>query len=119
MLVKWIPVRLHGWLDEVATMSYLVAAFVTPVHGLAFGLLLAGAAVHFLNTRLTDYPQGQLKLYSLATHAKIELAEGLVMLVAAFAFVGASLDQQLTFAILGGSQLGAALLGDTRLPQAA
>lgn len=118
MLVQWIPVRLHGWLDEVATASYLAAAWLLGFQGLAQLLLLLGAAVHFINTRLTDYPQGQLRLYSLATHAKIELAEGVVMLAAALVLPALNMDQRLTFGVFGVSQLAAAAAGSTRLPEA-
>jgi hypothetical protein len=111
MLVRWIPVRLHGWLDEVATLSYVGAALLLGVDGLALAWLLGGAAVHFANTRLTDYPQGQLKLYSLAAHARIELVEGLSMLAAAL-LPGLLPLQQAVFVAFGVSQLGAALTGD-------
>jgi hypothetical protein len=119
MLVRWIPVRLHGWLDEVATASYMGAAFLGGFEGLAFWTLLFGAALHFTNTRLTDYPQGQLKAYSLATHAKIELGEGLIMLGAAPLLPGLLLEQRLTFVVFGASQLLAAVAGDTHLSEPA
>lgn len=112
MLFPLLPIRLHGWLDEVATLSYLVVAFTQRFTGLAFGLLVLMAAVHFTNTRLTDYPQGQLKAYSLALHAKIELAEGLLLLAAA-TLLPLDLDQRVWFLIFGGSQLMAALTAKT------
>jgi hypothetical protein len=116
MIVRWIPVRLHGWLDEVATASYIGAAFFGGFEGLAFWFLLFGAALHFTNTRLTDYPQGQLALYPLATHAKIELGEGVFMLGAAALLPGLLLEQQLTLVVFGVSQVLAAIASDTRLP---
>lgn len=119
MLVRWIPVRLHGWLDEVATASYMGAALLGGFEGLAFWTLLFGAALHFTNTRLTDYPQGQLKAYSLATHAKIELGEGLLMLGAAPLLPGLQLEQRLTFVVFGVSQVAAAIAGDTRVTEPA
>ena len=45
MIVRWIPVRLHGWLDEVATSSYIGAAFFGGFEGVAFWFLLFGAAL--------------------------------------------------------------------------
>jgi hypothetical protein len=119
MLVRWIPVRLHGWLDEVATASYMGATFLGGFEGLAYWTLLFGAALHFTNTRLTDYPQGQLKAYSLATHAKIELGEGLTMLGAAPVLPGLLLEQRLIFVVFGVSQVLAAVVGDTGVTEAA
>ena len=116
MLIPLVPIRLHGWLDEFATLSYLGSALFLGFQGAAFWLLLVAAAFHFANTRLTDYPQGQLKVYSLATHAKLELVEGLFVLGATFALPTQTTDQWVTLTVLGASQLAAALAGDTRMP---
>jgi len=70
-----IPARLHGWLDEAATATYLVFAWL--LHGPAAGLAAFGAAVHFANTRLTNYPQGTVRVLPFRVHALIELGEGL------------------------------------------
>jgi hypothetical protein len=118
MLFPWIPVRLHGWLDELATLAYVGFALFAGYEASVRWLLVMAALVHFGNTRLTDYPQGQLKAYSLATHAKIELAEGLVLLVGAAASSSA-LVARLTLAVLGLGQVAAALAGDTRAPRGA
>ena len=116
MLFPLIPIRLHGWLDEFATLSYLAAAVALGFEGAALWLLVFAAAFHFANTRLTDYPQGHWRAYSLATHAKLEFIEGLGLLIAAWFLRFETSEQQLTFVIFGASQLGAALAGDTRLP---
>jgi hypothetical protein len=116
MLFPFLPVRLHGWLDEVATLSYLAVAFAFGFEGAGFWLLLLAALVHFTNTRLTDYPQGQLKAYTLATHAKIELTEGLALLGAAALLASSPELQRILLAVLGGSQLLAALTAQTRWP---
>ena len=113
MLFPLLPVRLHGWLDEVATLSYLGVAFARGFEGVAFWLLLFVAALHFVNTRLTNYPQGQLKAYSLTTHAKIELGEGLLLLAAA-ALLASSTEQRVWFLLFGGAQLSAALISETQ-----
>jgi hypothetical protein len=115
MLMSLIPVRVHGWLDEFASVSYVGGALLLGFKGPAFWLLLAAGAYHFANTRLTDYPQGQLKVYSLATHAKLELLEGIAVLTAALSLPGQSGEQRLLLGVLGVSQLIAALAGDTRV----
>lgn len=78
MLYAFIPVRLHGILDEVVAALYLVGAYLLGLQGVAFG----GAGVHFLLTRFTDYPEGTWKVIPFRVHAFIELGEG----VAAFGF---------------------------------
>ena len=116
MLFPLIPVRLHGWLDEIATLSYLAVAFAFGFEGTPLWLLLLAALVHFTNTRLTNYPRGQFKAYGLKTHAKIELLEGLGLLVAAAALSQQTPLQRGLFLLFGVSQLSAALAGDTRGP---
>src|SRR5438477_615882 len=112
MLFPLIPVRLHGWLDEIATLSYLGVAVAFGFEGVGLWLLLLAALVHFANTRLTDYPQGQLKAYGLKTHAKIELLEGVGLLAAAAALAHQTALQRGLFVLFGVSQLSAALAGD-------
>jgi hypothetical protein len=68
---------------------------------------LAAAAMHFLLTRLTDYPQGTWKLIPFPTHAFVELGEGVAILVAA-ALLGAQPAAARVFlAFMGSSQLTA------------
>ena len=112
MSLRVIPVRLHGWLDELATASYVGAALFGGFEPGARWLMLAGALVHFANTRLTDYPQGQFKLYPLAAHARVELVEGFAMLLGALLIDGER-EQTLTLLVFAASQIGAAVFGRT------
>jgi hypothetical protein len=116
VLLPWIPARLHGWLDELATLTYVAAALLLHYGGAAFVLLLAAAAVHFLNTRLTDYPEGQLKLYGLKVHARIELVEGMGTALAFVLLPELTTTQRAVGAALGVLQIGAATLADLRWP---
>jgi hypothetical protein len=124
MLFPLIPARLHGWLDDVVVLLYLVGAFVVGLRGTALAIAVSGAAVHFALTRLTNYPQGTFKLIPFRVHAFIELAEGLAVLAATLAFAGdRPLAQRLFLMLMGASQLGAFALSDygppTRRPTAA
>jgi hypothetical protein len=114
MLLGWIPLRLHGWLDEIATASYLAAAWALHFGGLALAVVVGAALVHFANTRLTDYPRGQLALYSMRVHARIELAEGLALLAAAIALPTANGLQTGALGFFGVAQVGAATLSKLR-----
>ncbi len=88
MIYPLIGARLHGWLDDIVTLTYLAGAWLIGLHGLAIAVAIAGAAVHFLLTRLTDYPQGTIKLIPFRTHAFIELTEGIAVLAATWLLVG-------------------------------
>src|SRR5688572_15530482 len=110
MLVSLIPPRLHGWLDELATLTYLVVAFAFGFHGASFFILIAAALVHFTNTRLSDYPQGTFKCYPMRTHAVIELVEGTIVLASGFVLLDLSGTQKGLVLALGAAQIGAALL---------
>jgi hypothetical protein len=113
MLFPLIGVRLHGWLDDLVVLVYLAGALLLGLHGPARVIAFGGAAVHFLLTRLTDYPQGTIALIPFRVHAFIELGEGLVVLAATFA---AAWDQPLPvrafLSFMGASQVGAFAFSD-------
>jgi hypothetical protein len=88
VLYPLIPPRLHGWLDDLVVLTYVAGAVLLHLSGLSLVLALFGAVVHFVLTRLTDYPQGTWKLIPFRTHAFIELGEGIVVLGAALALLG-------------------------------
>ncbi len=106
MLFPLIGARLHGWLDDLVTLTYLVGAFALGLKGAALVIALGGAGAHFLLTRFTDYPQGTCKAIPFATHAYIELAEGIAVLVAvALLMPGEPFAARLFLGLLGASQL--------------
>jgi len=117
MIFPLIGARLHGWLDDLVVLIYVAGAFALGLHGAAFAIALGGAVVHFLLTRLTDYPQGTFKLIPFRAHAFIELGEGLAVLAASLAFAAdRPLAQRLFLGAMGISQLGAFALSDYDWP---
>jgi hypothetical protein len=113
----WLPLigaRLHGWLDDLVTLTYIVGAMLLGLRGAALLVALSGAAVHFLLTRLTDYPQGTFPVISFQQHAYIELCEGLAVLAGTLVLSSAAPAQRLFLALLGLSQLVAFALSDYR-----
>ena len=114
----WFPLigpRLHGWLDDLVVLTYLGGAWLLGLHGAARAIAVAGAATHFLLTRLTDYPQGTIKLIPFRKHAFIELAEGVAVLVATLLLTSAApLGQRLFLALMGASQFVAFGFSDYR-----
>src|SRR5689334_8178987 len=81
MLYPLIGARLHGWLDDLVVLVYVLGALLVPLRGAALAVGLAGAGVHFLLTRSTNYPQGTFKWIPFRVHAFIELGEGSAVLV--------------------------------------
>jgi 4-hydroxybenzoate polyprenyltransferase len=119
MLFPLIGPRLHGWLDDLVALLYLAGALLLQLTGAAAALACGGAAVHFLLTRFTDYPQGTWKRIPFRTHAVIELGEGLLLLAGTWALTAASpLPVRLFLGGMGLSQLVAFGFSDygPRLP---
>lgn len=119
MLYPLIGARLHGWLDDLVALTYLLGMVVLRLGDGARAAAIAGAAVHFTLTRLTDYPQGTFKLIPFRTHAFIELGEGLGILAAAALLTAAPAPVRLFLTFMGLTQLGAFAFSDYRTPSAA
>ena len=108
MFLPLIGARLHGWLDDVVVLVYVLGTLLIPLRGAALAIALAGAAFHFLLTRFTNYPQGTFKVIPFRVHAVLELGEGIVVIVAAARLVPAHASAAGVFLLLMGvSQLGA------------
>jgi hypothetical protein len=120
MFFSLIGARLHGWLDDLVTLTYIGGALLLGLSGWALVLALAGAAVHFALTRLTDYPQGTWRVIPFAKHAYIELAEGLGVLAGTALLTGsAPASARILLGLLGASQLVAFGFSDYRWPRQA
>jgi hypothetical protein len=105
VLYPLIPPRLHGWLDDLVVLTYVAGALLLRLSGLALAVALGGAGVHFVLTRLTDYPQGTWKLIPFRAHAFVELGEGVLVLGAALALLGGlPLPARLFLILMGLSQ---------------
>jgi hypothetical protein len=113
VLFPLIGVRLHGWLDDLVVLVYVAGALLLGLHGPARVIAFAGAAVHFLLTRFTAYPQGTIRVIPFRAHAYIELGEGCAVLAATFALGWQQPAEARVFlAFMGASQLGAFALSD-------
>lgn len=114
MLLPLIGARLHGWLDDLVVLIYVLGALLIPLRGSALVAALAAAAVHFLLTRFTNYPHGTWKLIPFRVHAFIELFEGLTLIAAVAArWVAPQAFAPRAFvALMGISQLGAFAFSD-------
>lgn len=120
MLLPLIGGRLHGWLDDLVVLVFLGGAFALGLGGAALGIAVGGAIVHFLLTRLTDYPQGTFRLIPFRTHGFIELGEGLAVIAATMVLAGNHpIAHRVFLGLMGASQLGAFAFSDYRpVPEA-
>jgi hypothetical protein len=117
VLYPLIGPRLHGWLDELVALLYVVGALVLGLTGAARIVAFGGALVHFTLTRLTKYPQGTWKVIPFRTHAFIELSEGVVVLATTLVVLGEVPFWGRAFLILMGlSQFVAFAFSDYGLP---
>ncbi|HEY6475072.1 MAG TPA: hypothetical protein VI456_00735 [Polyangia bacterium] len=116
MLYPLIGPRLHGWLDDLVAATYLVGILLFHLHDGPRAAAIAGAALHFTLTRLTNYPQGTFKLIPFRTHAFIELGEGLGVLAAAALLAAAPASARLFLGFMGLTQLGAFAFSDYATP---
>jgi 4-hydroxybenzoate polyprenyltransferase len=112
MLFPLIGARLHGWLDDLVALTYLVGLYALGLQGTARLAALAGAVAHFLLTRFTNYRQGTFKLIPFRVHAFIELAEGIAVLAAAVLLSGQPSIARLFLAFMGTSQFVAFAFSD-------
>lgn len=111
---------MHGVLDEAVAAVYLLGAYLLGLHGVALGVAAGGASVHFLLTRVTDYPEGTWKVIPFRVHAFIELGEGLLVVGAAAVLLGsAPPSARLFLAFMGGSQFAAFGFSDYGPPRKA
>lgn len=105
MIYPLIGARLHGWLDDLVTLTYLAGAWLVGLHGAALGIAIGGAIVHFLLTRFTNYPQGTVKVIPFRTHAFVELTEGIAVLGATWLLAGdAAISARVFLTLMGASQ---------------
>jgi hypothetical protein len=117
MLWPLIGIRLHGLLDDLVVLTYLLGAVALHLQGVARTVALAGAAAHFVLTRFTNYPEGTVKVIPFRVHAFIELAEGLAVVAATVELRGsAPASARLFLLLLGLSQFVAFSLSDYRTP---
>src|SRR5262245_40817392 len=118
MIYPLIGARLHGWLDELVVLTYLIGGFLLRLRGMAMWTVLVAAAVHFFLVRFTNYPQGLVRKLPFRAHAFIELAEGLFVIASTLWLIPADTptSARAFLLILGASQLVAFSFSDYRWP---
>ena len=81
--------RLHGFLDLVTVVVFLLAPFFFGFGGYVAAVAWGLAAVHLLVTLFTRYPLGLVKLIPFPIHGLVELLVGVVLVLAMPRLLGA------------------------------
>jgi hypothetical protein len=90
--MKLIDARVHGYLDFVVVIAFVLAPFVVGLGGTPALLCWGLAAVHLVLTLLTRFPAGVVKIIPFVVHGAIELlvSVGLVFAPRIFGFAPGS-----------------------------
>lgn len=84
-----LSARLHGYLDVATVVVFLLAPFLFGLGGYVAAVSWGLAAVHLLMTLLTRFPLGVVKVIPFPVHGLVEVAVGLVLVLAMPRILGA------------------------------
>jgi len=80
--MKFISIRIHGLLDFVTVIAFVVIPKVFDLNGIPAQLSYALALIHLLMTLLTKFPFGVVKLIPVKLHKIVELLVGPILVIA-------------------------------------
>jgi hypothetical protein len=82
--MKFLTPRIHGYLDYVTVVIFLIAPLVLGLEGLSAVISYALAVIHLLMTILTDFPFGFAKMIHFKKHGWVETVVGPLVLLLPF-----------------------------------
>ena len=82
--MKIISPRVHGYLDYVTVVVFLLAPTLIGLTGFPAILAYVLAGVHLLMTLVTEFPLGIVKLIPLPLHGWVERVVGPVLVLVSF-----------------------------------
>ena len=82
--MKIISPRVHGYLDYVTVVLFLVAPTLIGLTGMAGAIAYALAGIHLAMTLVTDFPLGAAKLLPFTIHGWVERVVGPVLILLPF-----------------------------------
>ena len=82
--MKIIAPRVHGYLDYVTVVVFLLAPTLLGLTGFPAQLAYALAGIHLAMTLVTDFPLGVVKLIPFSIHGWIERIVGPLLVVVSF-----------------------------------
>lgn len=91
--MKILSPRLHGYLDYLTVLIFLVAPTLVGLSGLPAMLAYTLAGVHLTMTLLTDFPMGAVKVVPMPLHGWVERVVGPTLVALPF-LLGFSSDMK-------------------------
>lgn len=82
--MKILSPRIHGYLDYVTVVIFLIAPLLLGLEGLSAIIAYVLAAIHLLMTILTDFSLGFAKLIPFKKHGWVETVVGPIVLLLPF-----------------------------------
>jgi hypothetical protein len=79
--MRFIDARIHGVLDIVIVLVFLLGPAVFGLGGSPAAIAYALAAIHLVMTLLTRYPMGIRKVIPFFVHGIVELIVGVVLVI--------------------------------------
>jgi len=79
--MRFLDARIHGVIDIVVVVIFLLAPAVFGLGGSPAAISYALAVVHLVMTLLTDFPMGIRKVIPFFVHGIIELAVGVFLVI--------------------------------------
>jgi len=107
---------LHGCLDYLTVVLFLVAPTLVGLSGIAATLSYTLAAIHLAMTLATDFSLGEVKVIHFAIHGWVERVVGLALILLPFA-LGFDAPAQVFYVVMGVVILLVGLVTDYRQSQ--
>lgn len=82
--MKILSPRIHGYLDYLTVVIFLVAPLLLSLEGLSAVISYAFAVIHLLMTVLTDFSLGFAKMIPFKKHGWVETVVGPIVLLLPF-----------------------------------
>lgn len=113
MLAKLIPTRVHGVIDYLMGILFLILPWLLGWSQPATWLMWILGAGILISSLLTNYELGALKLIPVPAHLGLDILVGLVLVGAPFLFLNEGTSASAGYLILGLVEGSVALLTDT------
>ncbi|MGH8590979.1 MAG: hypothetical protein ACREXX_17125 [Gammaproteobacteria bacterium] len=99
--MKIISPHVHGYLDYVTVVVFLLAPTLIGLTGFPAQLAYALAGIHLVMTLVTDFPLGVVKLIPFTIHGWIERMVGPLLVLVSFIPGFANTPAQVFYLVIG------------------
>lgn len=110
--MRFLPTRLHGVIDYLAGIIFIVVPWLFDWPGDAAWVSTALGALALVYSLLTNYELGVARVIPMPTHLLLDLLSGLVFIVAPF-LLDPGTGVTITMIVFGLAEVGASLVTRT------